>query len=165
MALQGSVETTSNIEAVLLALDTAISPPGIVEFLTTRVDPYMRSRAAARFQNEGDDAVGKWSPLRPSTVAIRQDLGFPGGHPINKREGELEAYIVGTPGLVTSTERGGFWQMPGRPPGNAELAKKFRTAQQGASDPHTTPRPVIGQNEADMRQVLTLLMFHIGEAV
>lgn len=149
---------------MLVRLDQAISPVGLTAFLGTRVDPYLRRRASERFENEGDDVTGAWAPLAPSTEYFRETEGFPAAHPINKRTGELEQYIIGEDALVVPLGAGAALELPGRQAGGW-LAEKYKTAQQGKSYPRTQPRPVLGINERDRMEIMTMLMYFVGDVV
>lgn len=163
--LVGSI--TIEVDNVMLAfarLDVALSPTGLTTFLDTKVDPYLRARAAARFASEGDDAVGAWQALTPTTEHFRETEGFPSSHPINRRTGELEAYIIGEDALVTPMGAGANLQLPGRA-ATGYLAEKFKTAQQGKASPRTPARPVLGLGARDRTEIMAMLMFFIGEAM
>jgi hypothetical protein len=140
--------------ATLMHLELMLSAGMIGGYLKAVVEPYLQERASARFAGEGDDVVGKWSPLKPATVAIRQHKGFPGEHPINVRTGELEQYVTGDPGFVAPDPFGATLTWPGDPQG-AELEHKVQVAQVG--EDRTIPRPVIGVNERDLMFVLASL--------
>lgn len=144
------------VQALLYRVDTALNPVAMAEFLGTSVDPYIRHRAEQRFQSEGDDVSGRWLPLADATQAIRAASGYGASGPINVRTGELEAYVVGTPGISTPEAYGASLTSPGIPP-TGELEAKVRTAQSGKDNPRTPPRPVIGMNEGDLAAVLTML--------
>lgn len=147
------------VEQMLLALDTALNPEAIALFLGAEVGPWLEQRARARFANEGDDAVGKWAPLKQSTVDIRQSQGY-GAGPINYRTGELEEFITGSGNSVIPTPWGAELTFPGASP-IGEMEEKVSTAQQGKGYPSTVPRPVLGLSETDLVFVLTALAFHI----
>lgn len=153
-----TVDVGGDVEAKLNSLDTAISPAALMRFLGFKVDPYIRTRADARFRNEGDDVTGHWAPLSSATVRIREDLGFPGEHPINKRTGELEDLITQHRSLVAAFAGGASLIAPGSQP-TGELADKLRRAQAG--DEKAPPRPVLGMNEQDLAAVLTMLAVHV----
>jgi hypothetical protein len=156
------------VDHMLMRLDTALSPIAIGTFLGETIDPYIRSRAEQRFQNEGDDVVGKWMPLASSTQEIRAGLGYGSEHPINHRTGELERYITGSRHDVTLLPDGAMLTMPGEP-ASGELATKVETAQFG--DPggggrfKTPPRPVMGVNEKDLAFVVTAIELYLGQAM
>lgn len=153
-----SVGIGGDVEARLNALDTAINPQALMRFLGFKVDPYIRGRAAARFTGEGDDVTGAWAPLSSSTVRIRENLGFPGEHPINRRTGELEDLLTEHRSLVVAIGGGASLVAPGSQP-TGELADKLRRAQAG--DEKAPPRPVLGMNEQDLMAVLTMLATHV----
>lgn len=152
---------SSGVQAMLNHLDTALNPVAIAGFLGATVDPYLRSRMKDRFAGEGDDVVGKWIPLAQTTQDIRQQQGYGAAHPINRRTGDLENYIVGSPNAISIHGLGATLTMPGNRP-TGELKKKVETAQRGkANRPVTPPRPVLGMNEKDLAFVLTALAFHV----
>lgn len=141
------------VQAMMLRMETALSPVIIGGFLQSTVDPYIRGRAKSRFANEGDDVSGKWLPLKEVTQKIRADSGYGAAGPINIRTGELEQYITGTPGGVMPNVSGATLTSPGSPP-SGELLKKVQTAQVGQKNPNTAPRPVMGVNAADLSVIL-----------
>jgi len=153
-----TVTVGGDVEARLNALDTAVSPMALMRFLGFQVDPYIRSRAGARFNSEGDDVSGEWAPLSSATVRIRESLGFPGEHPINRRTGELEDFITQHRSLVVAIGGGASLVAPGSQP-TGELRDKLERAQQG--DDRAPARPVLGMNEQDLAAVLTLLATHV----
>lgn len=153
------------VDKMINHLDQKIGPQGLTAFLAMTVFPYLIQRAKERFQDEGDDVVGKWTPLAPATEVIRQQMGYGGSHPINRRTGELERYI--TQGSVTASVQasplGAFLQHPASPP-SGKLKSKVKTAQQG--DPSfgrgVPPRPVLGMNEVDLGYIMTALAFYVS---
>lgn len=149
------------VQAMLNRVDSALSVPGLALFLKGAVGPWVRERAQERFAAEGDDVTGKWAPLAQTTVEIRENAGFEGSHPINKRTGELEAYITqgqvdvdSVPGLATL-------KFPANPPRSGSVRQKMKTAQGGRTSPPTVARPVLGMNERDLGQIMTMLAFHV----
>lgn len=152
---------TQGVERMLEVLDTALNPFAIAEFLGVVVGPYLKERARARFASEGDDVVGKWAPLKDSTITIRESQGY-GPGPINSRTGELEEFITGPGNSVQVHPWGATLTFPGTSP-IGEMEEKLRTAQQGKDYPSTVPRPVLGVNEADLVFVLTALATHIED--
>lgn len=154
------------VEEMLAVIDTALSPIGLAAFLYGVVGPWVQERAQDRFASEGDDVTGKWAPLMETTVRIREDYGFEGSHPINKRTGELEEYITQGGVSVTSAPGAGVLKFPGKEPSTKGLREKLKTAQQGRTNPNTVPRPVLGLNERDLAYTVTMLAFHVqGEGV
>ena len=151
------------VQAMLMKLDLALSPPEIFRFLQGTVDPWLRARASMRFRSEGDDVSGPWLPLAPATENIRAKQGFPRSHPINRRTGDLESYITGSPSVVAARNGGAFLRYPGTRAGG-ELGEKVQTAQQGkvTAFTQTPPRPVLGINETDLAFVLTSLAQRIA---
>lgn len=162
MAIAGAWVDTRSVEHMLMRLDSAISPVGLVAFLGGTVDPYLRQRASERFANEGDDVTGKWAPLSQATQSIRQQMGYGGAHPINVRTGEMEDYITDSPNNLAAHPWGASLTLPGNEP-QGELLKKVRGAQQGENQ--APPRPVIGMNERDLAYVLLALYNYVQAAV
>src|SRR3954453_12601525 len=89
--------------------------PGMEAWLAADIGPYLAKRAGERFAQEGDDVVGAWAPLKPATVAIRQFSNYPvsGEHPINRRSGELENWVVQGGWRAYPTNYGAAMQYPG----------------------------------------------------
>lgn len=155
------VGNNRGVQEMLNTIDSALSPIGLAAFLHGAVGPWVKERAADRFKNEGDDVSGRWAPLQQSTVEIRENMGFEGEHPINKRTGELEAYITEGEIGVTTSPGLGVLKYPQNPPATASLKDKLKTAQTGRSTPRTVARPVLGMNENDLSHVLLMLALHI----
>ena len=162
----GSVVITGDdagVQRMLHTLDTALNPIAIAAFLKGSVAPYLQTRAKRRFELEGDDVTGAWQPLAPATEEIRSSSGYPAAHPINRRSGELEDYIVNGDGSSVPTALGGTLVYPEFTP-LGDLGSKLRVAQQGGSQPgyrDTPARPVLGVNEVDLSFVLLALSYHI----
>lgn len=154
------------VQHMLEVLDTALSPIGLAAFLYGVVGPWVQERAQERFASEGDDVSGKWAPLQETTVRIREDYGFEGSHPINKRTGELEEYITQGGVDVVSAPGAAVLKFPGKEPATKGLREKLSTAQRGRANPQTVARPVLGLNERDLAYTVTMLAFHVqGEGV
>lgn len=149
------------VQLMLDRIDSALSPVGLAQFLYGGVQPWLEQRAAERFASEGDDASGKWLPLAPATVEIRESQGFEGSHPINKRTGELEQYITQSQVDVTAAPGVGTLRFPGRNAPSKAVAEKLSTAQRGRTYPRTPARPVLALNEKDLSVVMTQLAFHV----
>lgn len=156
----------SGVQAMLEAVDTALNPVAIVSFLGGVVQPWIRKRASERFTQEGDDVSGAWAPLEVTTQQIRESLGFPGAHPINRRTGELEAFMTENQGILSSSGIEASLTYPGGEP-TGELRNKVKVAQSGGQQPGyrpTPPRPVIGLGEQDLAFVLLALTEHVATA-
>lgn len=156
------------VTRLLANLDTALSPAGIAGFLGATVDPYLRERAQRRFDNEGDDVVGKWVQLAGATQQIRASQGYGPSHPINKRTGDLEAYIVDAPHRLTVDAIGATLVLPGAP-ASGVLRTKVITAQRGQTATQggkreTPARPVLGMNERDLAFVIAAMSFYVTKA-
>lgn len=154
------VADSRNVQLMLERLGDALDTVGLYTFLNASVGPWLQQRAQERFADEGDDVVGKWAPLQAYTVQMRQSQGFPGDHPINRRTGELENYIVNGGWDVTATPVLATLTYPGNLP-NASEATKVAAAQMGVQHPSTVPRPVLGMNEADLAFVMAALGTHV----
>lgn len=149
------------VQAMLNRVDSALSVPGLAVFLHGSVGPWVRQRAQDRFATEGDDVTGKWAPLAQTTIEIRENAGFEGSHPINKRTGELEAYITQGQVDVDSVPGVATLKFPKDPPRTGGIRTKMQTAQGGRTNPPTVPRPVLGMNERDLGAIMTMLAFHV----
>lgn len=152
------VGDAAGVQAMLMHLEQKLLPPNLGVFLTAQVEPFLRTRAGARFASEGDDVVGKWKPLSVQTQQIRASQGYGAEHPINRRTGELEDYIANSRGSVVIHPAGSTLIYPGTP-ASGQLLDKVETAQQG--DTRTFPRPVLGMNERDLAAVLTMMALEI----
>lgn len=150
----------AGVQAMLMAVDTALNPVAIAGFLGAEVDPWLRERARSRFAGEGDDAVGQWAPLKESTQEFREQSNYGREHPINVRTGELEHYITGGPSTPQPEPWGAVLTFPnGNTPG--DLMNKVEIAQIGGGEYNTVPRPVLGLSQSDLTFVLTALAQHI----
>jgi hypothetical protein len=161
----------AGVKAMLDHVDYMTSPLQMSAWLVEEVGPWIRERAEHRFQSEGDDMSGPWAALAPMTQLIRAthpDWGVGPDHPINRRTGELEDYIVNS-GWRTVVEGMGVVSLmyPGEKP-TGELLKKVRTAQKGkpasGSQSATPPRPVLGLTESDFAWIVESLAYRIQEA-
>lgn len=156
----------AEVEKALFNLTLLLSPPGLGAFLGTSIGPYLTRRAKERFSSEGDDASGPWAPLKPYTVQVREEGNWPvsGEHPINRRTGELENWVVGSGWDAYPTAAGATLRFPGTKP-SGELRDKVQTAQHGRTNPSTVPRPVLAVNETDLLFTLTAFAAAVKESV
>lgn len=156
------VTDIKSVEVLFKSMQYSLSPVGLATFMSQVVDPYLRRRAHERFASEGDDATGRWIPLKSSTVAIRTELGFPGAHPINRRTGQLERFITERPGRIGQAGAFTTLTLPDSVP-SGELGKKFVAAQTGRvpGRKEHAARPVLKLSERDMISVVTDLAFFI----
>lgn len=158
------VGDNSGVEEMMKVIDTSLSAVALAGFMSGVVGPYLQSRAADRFEGEGDDVVGAWAPLASVTVDIRANQGYGGAHPINRRTDELRDYIVNGPMATPSLPGVGTdLIMPGKPP-QGELVDKLVHAQRGGvsdSGKEFPARPVLGMNERDLAFVLLALATHV----
>lgn len=154
---------SQDVERMLTGLQGGYSSAGLSSFLAAEIGPYLQERAARRFRNEGDDVSGPWMPLSETTHAFRISEGYAPDHPINKRTGRLENYIVGTSAGVNATTGGALLTFPKNAP-RGETAAKLKTAQEGKLYPRTPARPVLGMNETDMAFAVSALDRYIRTA-
>ncbi len=151
----------------LRGVEAAISDASLEVFLGERANRHLQERAQARFTNEGDDVSGKWQQLTPATVSIRESQGFGGAHPINKRTGALENYIVNSAGRLRQDGAGVSLVTPGDTP-DGELSLKLAMAQGGGiskSGSSVPARPVLGMNAEDDVILVEMLKVHIETAI
>ncbi len=141
-----------------------LGPTQLASFLHGPVGQYLQERAKRRFAAEGDDAVGKWEPLQDSTVQMRLSMNYGGEHPINKRTGELENWVVNSGWHAYPQSTGASMAYPGGQPSGI-LLKKVQTAQGGATNPRTDPRPVLGLSETDLIAFTGMFADYIEEGI
>ena len=151
-------------KALLDAIEQTLMGHNLYQYLRDHMQPYVRLRTAHRFRAEGDDASGPWAPLMAATQQIREHAGFPPMHPINRRTGELENFLLR--GVIDQswTPDSAIMRYPGTPPTHA-LREKLKTAQQGRARPRTVPRPVVKANAADMSYFTNNFLFWFGRDV
>lgn len=154
----------ADVEQMLVRAVAFSSPAGAMAFLHLTMGPYLRKRAKERFRNEGDDVTGPWAPLSAATQQIRASGNWPVApdHPINRRSGELENWVVDGGWDAYPMALGASMRYPGKQP-SGNLKKKVVGAQQGEG---TAPaRPVLGVNEADLAAFVALYWKAWEEAV
>lgn len=139
--------------AMLYGVLQATSPAGLTLFFDSVYIKYLQARAEARFDNEGDSAVGgPWAQLAASTIAIRKDLGF-GPGPINVRTGQLRAWATDDEAAYFPGASSLRVRYPARPP-RGKLREKVKTAQWGArargGRDRVPARPVVGMDGQDV---------------
>lgn len=135
-------------------LNLILSPGSIAGFLKNFVVGYLQKQAVERFDLEGDEASGKWVPLKESTIRIRAEKGFPGG-PINVRTGELREFVTSNPGSI-GVDIGATLEWPTGLPGG-DLMYKYRVAQTGTASGKVPARPVVGMSFKDMAAINLML--------
>lgn len=154
---------SASIKAATRGIEAAISDASLEVWLSAEAGPYLAAQTQVRFANEGDPTVGQWAQLAPATVGIRESKGFPGAHPINKRTGALEAYLIQAAGRIEPTATGVQLVTPEDSP-DAELSLKLATAQSGGTSKWGNPvpkRPVLGIGLEDGLALTKLLEAHI----
>ena len=157
------VESRS-VDHALDGLARVFTPEALSAFLGGPIGEYLAKQAENRFASEGDATVGKWAPLRPATVQIRIDTNFGGDHPINRRTGELEDWVVGSGWDAYPTGFGASLKFPAKEP-TGVLRKKVEIAQVGGGEYNTVARPVLGLDENDVLYAISALSLEIEEAV
>lgn len=148
--------------AVIDAIDLPFRAGPMQDFLEGDATQILIDRLTRRFDNEGDDASGRWAELRPATQAIRELAGFPAKHPINDRTGGMRRWLTSASGTATTSPGDGqslTW--PDR--GTSNLEEKLAVAQEGTDDPPTVRRPVLAVSEVDMALVTEALVDHIED--
>lgn len=158
----------SAVYYMLRGLEASLGVSGMNMFFVGTLTPYLRQRAERRFAGEGDDVVGRWAPLKPATLSIRQSgidsgdfFGISAAHPINVRTHDLEDYIVGGRGDIfhTGASSGVVYPQVRTP---KRMKKKLETAQGGRLKPKTVARPVLGVNATDLFFTVSALAIHIA---
>lgn len=152
----------NDLSGVLASLYLKLSPPGLMAFLQSMVDPWLRMRTDNRFDSEGDDVSGAWHPLTHATQMIRAAGGFPSAHPINVRTGKMKSFLVGQRSDVKPNGLGATLTYPGAT-ADPDLIEKIKVAQQGKAYPRTPPRQVIGVNTNDMLFITSELIAYLAE--
>lgn len=158
----------ANVDEVfehLVALDTAFNATAMTEFMFQEVGPWLRQRARNRFQNEGDEAVGKWAPLAPATQKIREhgrEKGYwpdiSAEHPINVRSHDMERHITQGIGSMDFLEGASTYHFPDKNV-PAKIAEKMTTAQKGSG--RTKARPVLGMSGVDTTKIMADLSRYV----
>jgi hypothetical protein len=150
-----------SVQRMLEHVDSALSVTGLATFMHGYVEPWLVKRAKDRFAGEGDDAVGKWAPLQETTQEFRESAGYGATGPINRRTGELEAYITGNSASVALSPVGATLTFPGIKTTKRSVREKMMTAQKGRGNPSTVPRPVLGLSERDLSHIMVGLALHV----
>lgn len=158
------VEDTS-VVGLINAVEKAVSPLSIANFLETEGMDHLIERLWNRFEMEGDQASGKWRPLSDATIEIRSRLGYT---PIqtNIRTREMVEFLENNYDLQMIMD-GALLVWPGSPISEA-VEKKLMTAQMGNAlnvwpQMGTTPkRPVVAIDESDLFAFMHLLAVHIA---
>lgn len=148
------------VSRMIAYLQIKLSNQGMMGWLAGAVNPFIRQRAQQRFDSEGDDASGRWTPLEESTHRWREFMGVPPDHPINVRTGEMESYITQSMAAIMPEAGGVILRYPGKPP-SSRLGEKVKTAQMGKPKPSTPARPVLALGMKDMNFTLGSLALYI----
>lgn len=114
----------------------------------------LHRQVAERFADEGDNASGKWAPLSPATLDIKERLGY-GGNPANVRTGRMREWLLNDGGDLDMMGDGMFFTYPGDVPGG--MADRFETAQFGSAETGAPPRPVIAADGDDLMSIMEIV--------
>jgi hypothetical protein len=155
------------MDALFARMDRTIEGPSLAVFLQTQGQEYFHNDIEDRFNEEGDPKVGFWAPLKDATVSIRENMGFGGESPINRRTDEMFDALMGDYPIEVGPAYAKM-SVPG--PVSGDVATKIETAQVGAPfNPvgwfgPTPPRPVLAVSEMDAQAVMELYqVFFIAE--
>lgn len=155
------------VHQVLMRLQNALMPTGMMEFLRLHAYPHLQRRAADRFSSQGDDASGSWAPLAPATLEWRTALGYDPFGPINVRSGDLQDLVTGGTAPAFTTHGHGDITMNylGNMP-SGDLMQALEGAQQGGKgSPQQPARPVLAMNERDAEMILTRMVAWLSARV
>lgn len=144
---------------VLGLLNVRLRAAGLETFIRNSAVPWLQRRAARRFGAEGDDASGRWTPLRKATEAFRARQGYQPAHPINVRTLRMFDFITSADGTISGGPGYASLNWPGARGRGAELAEKIRTAQ--GLTPGIVARPVLGLSQADDIFITARLLAYI----
>ena len=148
---------TLPLQRLLDRMQIRVSGMGLSNWLRYTMRPFLVERIGERFDNEGDDAAGRWADLASNTGRIRAAQGFPALHPINVRTGQMRRHLESSHS-ITAMATTPTLNIPAR--NSPAMAKKVRMAQVGGSSsgksrfigPHRSapPRPVLALNSTDL---------------
>nr|DAK84359.1 MAG TPA: virion morphogenesis protein [Caudoviricetes sp.] len=142
------------------AFQDKVDGASLAGFLQGFAAPLLQDRAHTRFEEEGDDASGKWKPLAESTIARRESKGYV-PIKINDRTGLMRQWVESAPGRISAVKYAAVLDWPGTPD-NRTIGKKLKVAQQGLSDPYTPARPVVAVDSDDLLTILVAMENWIG---
>ncbi len=158
----------TDVRHLLDTFEDSVTPISLERLLSGGVADALRYRAQNRFTSEGDGASGKWAALRPATEDIREFLGYPRAHPINKRSGELRKFIGQSKGSAVTMPDGAamIWPELSR---SGDIEDKLEVAQRGSPrganpwflNARTPARPVVALDQVDVALVLVAVSTHL----
>lgn len=142
------------VDRMLRQMQLSTSPASIAAFLAGTVHPRLARRARARFNSEGDDAVGgTWQPLSAATLEIKANLGFRDKGK-NRRTDHLMDSIVESRPVLGHNGYGTTLDFPG----NFDRPDLFLRNLQAAGQLRGPARPVVGVSlENDVAHMLSSL--------
>jgi hypothetical protein len=144
---------------MLLKMQIKLQAAGLEMFMQNTVVPWLKIRAAKRFTSEGDDASGKWTPLKKATEGFRTRQGFPAAHPINVRTLQMFDFITSANGSMTGGSGYASLNWPGSSGRAKKIDEKIRTAQ--GLKPGVVARPVLGLSQRDDIFIAGRLLTHL----
>lgn len=142
------------------ALSEALQPDELAKHHATATTGYLKNRVLSRFEEEGDDASGKWAPLAPYTQRERIKEGYHPTYPILRRTGALRKWLMDAPPATSGTQFVWPSQMP---PNNSHVMFAFSGAQLGRSN--MPRRQIVVVNMRDFLNVKELLKHKISVAL
>ena len=148
------------LQVSLNRAELAISGPSLSAFFKNGGVQILQERAQNRFASEGDEASGNWAQLKYITRIIRLYQGFPPEHPINRRTGALQNFVVTNRGEHAATDITAQMSWPTGESGR--IAKKYRGAQKGEGT--APPRPVAATSGTDLQLLLSGVAHWIAAA-
>lgn len=162
MAVRADVDIQvdpAQVTRLLLRMQIRLQAAGLQMFMTNTAVPWLQRRAAMRFGAEGDDASGRWTPLRKATENFRTRQGFPAAHPINVRTLQMFDFITNAPGGMTGGAGYSSLNWPGARGRVRQIDEKIRTAQ--GLTPGVVARPVLGLSQRDDIFLTARLLAHL----
>lgn len=98
---------------------------------------HLRARMRARFASEGDDASGKWAPLKNPKIT----------RPILQDTKRLKNYLTNTTVRISTDGENVTMHFPGRPPSGDHNRRALFFTQYG--NKFTPARPTLAYSQAD----------------
>lgn len=142
-----SAENKRGVDRLFDALDQTID-----EFPDVLRDalPEIRAAHALNFATEGASGRGKWAALAPRTLRDRRRLGF-GPGPILHRTGALEAHVLGTDAVITSS--GNTVTLKIKPDRDVDGVPKYDALAAGYAPNNLPGRPMVTVGPASAKKI------------